>query len=182
MLLAYVFENLRDLCLNSSYRLDPTWYYTTPALAWDCMLKYSKVNLELITDYEMYLFFEKEIRGGISQCSNRYAKADENTQLIYIDANNLYGWALSQKLPQKDFKWLTSDEIENNIDYILNSDDEMGYILEVDMSFPRDLKFHNRFNDLLLAPENIAPANLYRDAPKNRIPPGGKVEKLLCHF
>jgi hypothetical protein len=58
------------------------------------MLKYTSVELELLTDYEMYLFFENGIRGGISQCSNRYSQADEKTQIIYIDANNLYGWAL----------------------------------------------------------------------------------------
>ena len=168
LLLADVFENFRDLCLYKSDELDPVWYYTTPGLAWDCMLKYTQVDLELLTDYEMYLFFEQGIRGGISQCSNRYAKADENTQLMYIDANNLYGWALSQKLPQKDFEWMASGEIENNLDYILNSDDETGYVLEVDLSFPRDLELHNKFNDLPLAPENRIPS--------------GKTEKLSCHF
>jgi hypothetical protein len=168
LLLTDVFENFRDLCLEKSYGLDPVWYYTTPGLAWDCMLKYTSVELELLTDYEMYLFFEKGIRGGISQCSNRYSQANENTQIIYIDANNLYGWALSQKLPEKDFKWLTCDEIKN-VDGILVSDSDTGYVLEVDLAFPVDLAIHNKFNDLPLAPEN-------------RIPPGGKVEKLLCHF
>ena len=162
LLLADVFENFRDLCLKS-YELDPAWYYTTPGLAWDCMLKYTKVELELLTDYEMYLFFEKGIRGGISQCSNRYAIADENTQLAYIDANNLYGWALSQKLPMKNFKWTTVNDIND----ILSSNNNTGYILEVDLSFPKEL--HDKFNDLPLAPEN-------------RIPPGGKNSKLLCHF
>jgi hypothetical protein len=172
LLLIDVFENFRDLCLEKSYGLDPVWCYTTPGLAWDCMLKYTLVELELLTDYEMYLFFEKGIRGGISQCSNRYSQADENTQIIYIDANNLYGWALSQKLPEKDFKWLTCDEIKN-VDGILVSDSDTGYVLEVDLAFPVDLAIHNKFNDLPLAPENRI---------ENRIPPGGKVEKLLCHF
>jgi hypothetical protein len=168
LLLTDVFENFIDLCLENSYGLDPVWYYTTPGLAWDCMLKYTSVELELLTDYEMYFFFEKGIRGGISQCSNRYSQADENTQIIYIDANNLYGWALSQKLPEKDFKWLSCDEIKN-VDGILVSDSDTGYDLEVDLAIPVDLVIHNKFNDLPLAPEN-------------RIPPGGKVEKLLCHF
>ena len=94
LLLADIFENFRDLAL-SSYGLDPVWYYITPGFAWDCMLKYTKVQLEQLMDYEMYLFFEKGIRGGISQCSNRYSKADEKTQIHYNDMNNLYGHSLS---------------------------------------------------------------------------------------
>ena len=161
LLLADVFENFRDLGL-SSYTLDPAWYFTLPGFAWDCMLKYTNIELELLIDYEMYMFFEKGIRGGISQCSNRYSKADENTEIMYLDANNLYGWALSQKLPIKDFKWITVEEYENR-----PQDPKKGYVLEVDLDFPEEL--HDWFNDLPLAPESV-------------IPPTGKVEKLLCHF
>ena len=118
--------------MYKSYELDPCWYYTTPGLAWDCMLKYTNKALELLTGYEMYLFMETGIRGGISQCSNRYAEADENTQIIHIDVNNLYGYALSEKLPQKDFKWMTKEEL-NNIDNLLETDDNTGYVFDCNL-------------------------------------------------
>ena len=86
-----------------AYNLDPAHYYTTPGLTWDAMLKKTKVELELVTDIVMLLFIERGIRGGISQCSNRYAEANnhymkegwspdkDEKYLVYLDANNLYG-------------------------------------------------------------------------------------------
>ena len=74
-LLADVFENFRNLCLQQ-YKLDPANYYTSPGLSWDALLKMTNVELELLTDYNMYLMVEKGLRGGISMVSNRYAKAN----------------------------------------------------------------------------------------------------------
>ncbi|KAJ8912241.1 hypothetical protein NQ315_016583 [Exocentrus adspersus] len=137
LLLADVFENFRQKCLNT-YKLDPAHYYTLPGYTWDCMLKYTKVELDYIKDIDMLMFIERGIRGGVSQCPNRYAKANnkyipnfDSTQpvkyLTYFDVNNLYGWAMSQYLPYADFRW-----VDTNID-VLNISDEsdQGYILEL---------------------------------------------------
>ena len=81
------------------------------------MFKKTKVELELLTDIDMLLMVEKRTRGGICQAIHRYAKAnneyikndDKNiisSYLMYLDANNLYGWAMSQKLPVNGFKWV----------------------------------------------------------------------------
>ncbi|XP_060865346.1 uncharacterized protein LOC132941347 [Metopolophium dirhodum] len=115
LLLADVFENFRDLCLNT-YHLDPAYYYTAPGFSFDAMLKYTAIKLELLSDYEMLLMFEDGIRGGLTQASMRYAKsnnektpdynpADPKSWLVYQDCNNLYGWAMSQFMPYGDFKW-----------------------------------------------------------------------------
>ena len=68
LLLADVFENFRDLCMKN-YGLDPAWYYTSPGLSWDAGHKKTGVKLELLTDPDMLLFFEKGIRGGVSMIS-----------------------------------------------------------------------------------------------------------------
>ena len=123
LLLADVFENFRNLCLKI-YGLDPVYYYTAPGLAWDACLKMTNINLELLSDPNMLLMFEKGIRGGISMISNRYGKANNkymgknfnknelSKYLTYLDANNLYGSAMSEKLPIHSFKWLSSGEME----------------------------------------------------------------------
>ena len=116
LLLADVFENFRKTCLKH-YKLDPCHYYTAPGLAWDACLKETNQSLELLKDYDMLMMFEQGIREGISHISKRYAEANnkymtnyDETQpssyIQYLDANNLYGWAMSQKLPTHGFKWI----------------------------------------------------------------------------
>src|ERR1043165_5429652 len=159
LLLADVFENFRDVCTKND-RLDPAWYYTSPGLAWDAALKMTEVNLELLSDYDMLLMIKQGIRGGVSTISNRYGKANNeymgeefdsskpSTFITYLDANNLYGWAMSKQLPTYGFKWMSVNE--------LNNWRRMPCILEVDLEYPHEL--HDIHNDYPLAPESIKPA------------------------
>ena len=158
LLLADVFEDFRDLC-TTTYKLDPVHYYTSANLAWDALLKYSGVELELLSDPDMYMFFEAAIRGGVSQVgSTRYAsKKEGENHLMYIDANNLYGYAMLRKLPIRDFKWF--GEHEKNVDYILNilrNNDlfevNKGAVVKVKLIVPP--QYHDYYNDFPLAPEN----------------------------
>ena len=122
LLLADVFEEFRNVCMEN-YSLDPAWYYTSPGLSWDALLKHSGVKLELLTDPDILLLFEKGIRGGISMISNRFGKANNkfmgekydpwspSKYLAYLDANNLYGWAMMKPLPVGDFKWMNEKEL-----------------------------------------------------------------------
>ena len=112
-LLADVFENFRKACIKT-YKLDPAHFISLPGLAWQACLKKTGVELELLTDYDMLLMIEEGIRGGICHAVHRYAKAnnrymkdyDESTYsyIQYLDANNLYGAAMSEKLPINGFK------------------------------------------------------------------------------
>ena len=164
LLLADVFENFRDICLKN-YGLDPVYYYTAPGLAWDAMLKMTKINLELLSDIDMLLMIEKGIRGGISIISNRYGKANNkymkdfnkkeaSKYLMYVDANNLYGWAMSQKLPVHTFDWLTDKEIKNLFKVqVVQFWEKTPCILEVDLEYPEEL--HDLHNDYPLCPERV---------------------------
>ena len=109
-----VFENFRNKCLEI-YELNPIYFVPAPGLAWQACLKKTGVKLELLTDYDMILMIEKGIRGGICQATHRYAKANnkymknydkniESSYIEYLEVNNLYGWAIPQKLPVKGFK------------------------------------------------------------------------------
>ena len=156
LLLADVFENFRNICLKN-YELDPAHYYTAPGLAWDAALKVTDVSLELLSDIDMLLMYEKGIRGGVSMISNRYAKANNkymgdkfnsnepSKYIQYLDANNLYGWAMSKPLPTHGFKWMKDNE--------LNVWEKTPCILEVDLEYPKEL--HDLHNDYPLAPEQI---------------------------
>ena len=154
VLLANVYEAFRDTCLKH-YKLDPVHFYTSPGLAWKACLKHTGIKLELLTDPDMLLMFERGIRGGITQVVHKYASANnkymgdrfepksESIYLQYLDANNLYGWAMSQPLPTGGFKWV--DVNPNEISELATRTDK-GYILEVDVSYPKDL--HDSHNDL----------------------------------
>ncbi|XP_015606104.1 uncharacterized protein LOC107272932, partial [Cephus cinctus] len=164
LLLADIFENFRRNC-SSIYNLDPLHYYTAPGLAFDAMLKCTGVELELLTDVEMLLFIERGIRGGVAQCLNRYAKANnrfmgtefdtskEESYLVYYDVNNLYGAAMSQFLPFDSFEW---EENFGNL-HICNIPDDSftGYILEVHIEHPIELQELHR--DLTLCPDQYTP-------------------------
>ena len=156
LLLADVMENYRDVCIKN-YGLDPMWYYTAPGLAWDAALKISNVKLDFLTDPDMYLMVENGIRGGISTITKRYAKAnnpyleenynpDEPVKYIqYLDANNLYGWAMSKPLPVGGFEWINEEELKNW--------ENGGCILDVDLEYLKDL--HDVHNEYPLAPERL---------------------------
>ena len=156
LLLTDVFENFRKTCLTY-YKLDPLHYITSPGLAWDAMLKMTGINLELITDIDMQLFIEKGLRGGKSYIAHRHAEANNKYMknfdidklisfLMYLDANNLYGWAMSKPLPYGNFRWV-------NADSVIPKRKGIGHIYEVDLEYPKEL--HDLHNDYPCAPEKI---------------------------
>ena len=189
LLLHDVFTNFRDMCYKN-YKLDPIYYVSAPHLANSAALKVTGQELELYTDQNMYEFMTKGIRGGISMVSNPYAVAnncyfydellDKTVKLskelaekkgiynskkftsfiLYLDANNLYGWAMSQKLPTKNHEWMTKEDIEYLKNNILNIDDnsDIGYAVKAHIKIPKEL--HDHFNDYAPAPDHFTPNDL----------------------
>ena len=186
LLLADVFENFRDICLKN-YGLDPVYYFTAPGLAWDACLKITNIDLELLSDPDMLLMFEKGIRGGISIISNRYGEANNkymgkgfnknkpSKYLMYLDANNLYGCAMSGKLPTHGFKWLTGGEMEKIYENRHNLN-KIPCILEVDLEYPKNL--HDLHNDYPLCPEKVKCKN----GVEKLIPNLRDKEKYVIHY
>ena len=160
LLLADVFEKFIKICFNY-YGLDPCHYFSSSKFSWNAMLKMTGIKLDLISDIDMHLFIEKAMRGGISK---RYSKANnkylrcydsikESKFIMYLDANNLYGWEMSQYLPYSEFKWLNKKESSRICLNSISVNSFVGYILEVDLEYPDEL--HNLHNDYSLAPEKL---------------------------
>ena len=149
MLLVDVFEKFKNNSLKS-YGLCPSHYLSTPGLSWDAMLEMTKIELELILGPDMYMFFKKFTRGGIPYISNRYSKANnkclksyDSKHNIYLDANNLYGYAMSKFRPKIGVKWVYSKEFDLN-KYTSNSSKECVH--KVHLEYPQELQeLHNYY-------------------------------------
>ncbi|XP_020296714.1 uncharacterized protein LOC109861465 [Pseudomyrmex gracilis] len=158
LLLADIFENFRESCIRS-YGLDPAHYYTLLGYTWDAMLKHTGITFDLLTDVDMVMFIER----GLSQCSARYAHANNKymqmydtskptSYLMYFDINNLYGWAMCQP-PYDAFQWV--DNVWSVDVMSVASTLDIGYILEVDLEYPR--KLHDVHADLPFCPTRDKP-------------------------
>ena len=177
LLLTDIMTEFRRVC-KEVHELDALHYYTAPGLAWDAMLKITEVEIDLISDPDMYQMVEKGIGGGISTITKRYARANNkytkgydkdqmSVYIPYLDANNLYGWAMRHKLPVKDFRWMSEDELENW--------GSKPCILEVDLEYPKELHdFHSEYP--------LAPEQLQIDKVKKLVPNLYDKKKYVLHY
>ena len=156
------FENFRYMCLKI-YEFDPAKIISAPGLAWQAALKKKKVKLDFLTDINMLLMVEKDIRGGIYHYIYRYAKVNnkymknydknkESSYLQYWDINNLYGSTMLQNLAVSNFEWI-KDSSRFNEEFIKNYNEESdeGYFLEADVQYLE--KLHELHNDLPFLPD-----------------------------
>lgn len=155
VLLCIVFQAFRKE-IHGDFNIDPAHYLSTPMLSNDAALKFTNAEIELIRDPDMLLMVTSNIRGGLSQVSQRECvidnyKPEGNSHLFYIDANNLYGFTFSFKLPYSNYQWLTQHELESINWRTVDPNGDVGYILEVDIEYPESL--HKSHSDLPFAPE-----------------------------
>ena len=182
LLLADVFESYRK-SIHSNYELDPIHFFTAPSLSWTAGLKFTNARLEIPHDINIHMFIDQGLRGGISMIANHYARANnkemkrcydpktKQSYIMFLDANNLYGWAMSQALPTGGFKWvynLKTDvpaitkgnskgykplwEWEQDI-LKLEDDSDTGYMFQVDLEYPEKLHLDKMHDNFPLAPE-----------------------------
>ena len=164
LLLADVFENFRNMYLEI-YELDPAKFLSALGLSWHAALKKTKVKLDVLTNIDMLSMVETGISGGICHFIYRFAKANnkymnnyvknkESSYIQYWNVKNLYGWAMSQKLPVSNFEWI-KDTSQFNENFIKNYNEqsEEGYFLEVHVQCLE--KLHELHNDLPFLPERM---------------------------
>ena len=196
LILADVFENFRDLCLKH-YEIDPAYCYSAPGLSWNAGLKYTGIELDLLTDEDMKIMFENGIRGGFSgvlgkrfvEANNKYIKEGEiknPNYLWYTDANNLYGCGMSEKLPYKNFKWeeIDSDSAKavNIDDYLNKCNDNIGMVFKVDLEYDDLTRFKLRKFPTMPLSRQIQEEEIsdyLRDFLKQHNNRLGNVEKLI---
>ena len=177
-LLADVFENFRNIARNED-GLEPLHFFSIPGMSWASAMKMTKCKLELLKDVEMYEWFESAIRGGMAFVNKHYSKREEGKQeLLYVDVNNLYGWALSESLPTSDFKWITNadelDRLIGNINDMDLADGNIGYVFEIDATIPEAV--HDMLDQLPLFPEHeVPPRQLFNNGKRN----GKNIKKLI---
>ena len=147
LLLLDVFENFRKNCLQQ-YNIDPCYYYSSPPLLpWMLFLWFSKITLDLLSDVNKYFFIINGIKGRLSMVSKQHSVAnnkylenyDQKKKSVFIldlDANNLYGRAMQDCMPYKNFKWMQMDQL--NYDFIagLAADSPMGCIVQCRLVYP----------------------------------------------
>ena len=132
------------------------------------MLKMTNIKLELMTDIDMFQFIEKGMHDGVSYIANGYGKANNkymkeydekapSKYIMYLDANNMYGWAMSQYLPTSNFKWMSDREIKQIDLGKYKADGKKGLILEVVLEYPQEL--HDMHNDYPVCPEKVKVSN-----------------------
>ena len=135
------------------YGLDPAWYFSAPSLAWDAALQITKFQLELLSDPDMLLMIESRIRGGIAtthaKANNEYLTTEfdpskDSRFISYLDANNLYGWAISKQLPTSEFERITENELDDC--------KHLSCFLEVDLEYP---KIYTTFTMIILLLRNV---------------------------
>lgn len=187
LLLADVFEKFRNIA-HETYKLEPLHYYSLPGFAWDAALKHTGVQIELIKDIDMFLMVKKAMRGGICVITHRKAEANHpgvpnydpekpESYLMYLDANSLYAWAMTQPLPINGFKWVDAD----SFDLSSLGKDGKGHILEIDCHIPDSL--HDQLNDYPPAPQkmNVSEA-MHSPLQKEMGCKAGNIEKLIPNF
>lgn len=166
LMLADIFEKFRATFIKE-YKLDPAWCFTLPGYGLEALLHTTKVQIELLTDINMVYMFQKGIRGGFACCTHKFSEArnkylghtlqsgEESKQIILLDCCNLYGYAMSQFLPKDSFRFMSCEEI-NRLDILNTTDDDYyGYLLEVDLKYPKHL--HESHQDLPFCPESQFP-------------------------
>ena len=137
--MADVFEKFIKMSIEE-YGINLVYCVSLPGYTWQCGMKHTDIKLQTLQDKDMILLLENNIRGGgvSSIMGSRYVESDEDEKILYVDANNFYGWAMSEYLPYSEIKFDRNVKLEG----ILNAldDSDIGCLIEVDLTYPDEIK------------------------------------------
>ena len=183
ILLADIFEKFINVS-KTEFGINPFYHISLPGTTWFNGLKYTKIQLELIKNVDLFQMFESGIRGGISGIfDDRYIESDNNTKILHVDMNNLYGFAMLFHLPTGNFQIYENNSItESFIDKVLNTHDcnNVGYVLIVDLIYPDIIEYKSK--NFPFCPENktINPDNYTEYMKEHKPQPHRPTSKLIC--
>ena len=163
LLLADCFEDFRKTTMKN-FHLDPCKFLSTPHVAFNAMLKMTRIQIQLLPQIDMVNFIKSGIRGGVASIMHRYAEANlpgepgynpekPRAEILYLDVCNLYGYALSRPLPVGEFRWMNQQEVDKFDLSNIPHNSRMGFIVECDLTYPENL--HDMHNDFPLAAEKM---------------------------
>ena len=183
ILLADIFEKF-FVVSKTEFGINPLYHISLPGTTWSNGLKYTKIELELIKNVDLFQMFENGIRGGISGIfGDRYCESDNNTVIEHIDMNNLYGFAMLQYLPTGNFQIYENNSItESLINKVLNTHDcsNTGYVLIIDLTYPNNIKYKTKNFPLCSENKTINPDNYTEYMKEHEPKPHRPTSKLIC--
>ena len=183
MLLADIFEKFIKVSINE-FGINPLYHISLPGTTWSNGLKYTKAELELIKNVDLFQMFENGIRGGISGVfGDRYIESDNDTVIVHSDMNNLYGWAMLQYLPTGNFQIYENNSItESFINKVLSTHDcsNTGYVLIVDLIYPDNIKYKSKNFPICPEKKTINPDNFTEYMEEHMPKPYRPTSKLIC--
>ena len=156
-----IFENFVQTS-TEEYGTNPLYSFSAPGYTWKAGLKLTNIKLDFIKDKHLLQLLENNIRGGISSVmGDRFVESNENKQILYIDANILYGWAMRQYLPRGTFEKLyfpkeyKLKQIVEDLRFIPDNN-PYGFFIECDLEYPAEIKEKPKtFHFVLIKPKQI---------------------------
>ena len=148
--LADVSEKFIKLSIEE-FEVNPLYCVSLPGYTWQCGMKYTKNKLQTLREEDLILTLENNVRGGISSVmGDRYVKSHEDKNILYVDANNLYGWAKCEYLPYDEINFDKNVKLEDKLN--TPDDSNIGYFIEVVLKYPDNIK--EKTKHLPFAPVN----------------------------
>ena len=176
--MADVFEKFIKISIQE-YGINPLYCVSLKGYTCQCGLKHTDIKLQTLQDKDMILLLENKIRVGVSSLTgSRSVKSDEDKKILYVDANNLYGWAMSEYLPYDEIKFDNNVKLEDILDTLDGS--VIGYLIEVDLKYLDNIKEKSKNFPYAPVSKKINPDDFSDQIKEIKPKTYNQIKKLIC--